>query len=178
MNKKGRLELYVGPMFSGKSAHLLAIAEEYPKALILKPVFDTRDGSFLASRNGIQKKALSITKWPDIARYSSEIILDEFQFMTAPYYQGNIIAELESFKNSGGFIAVAGLDTDYQRKPFSVVRDLSCIADDVVHLKAECSVCSHPASWTAKILETGQRLQTGDQEMYQARCDRHWSLPR
>ncbi|EHH67630.1 thymidine kinase [Gluconobacter morbifer] len=177
MTATGRLILYVGPMFAGKSSHLIAAARGCRDVLALKPGFDTRDGAELVSRDGSHLAARSVWSWPAEADLAQHIVLDEAQFMIAPHYDGDIVAQLLEARARGADITVGGLDTDYRQQPFHVTARLMARADEVITLSARCHVCGQPARWTAKIHETGRLLETGDGELYEARCDAHWSLP-
>ncbi|MBR0559029.1 thymidine kinase [Neokomagataea sp. TBRC 2177] len=181
MCRSGRLVLYVGPMFSGKSAHLIAEAHAAPcpleKVLVLKPAFDTRSGAEIASRNGTSLAARSVAAWPDDASAYEAIVLDEAQFMVSPHYEGDIVAELLEARARGMTVIVGGLNTDYRKEAFPIVAALAEHADEVHALTAWCHVCGDTARWTAKIHDTGQLLETGDSELYQALCDAHWHLP-
>ncbi|MQR97986.1 thymidine kinase [Gluconobacter aidae] len=177
MTVRGRLVLYVGPMFAGKSAHLIAAAKRQADVLALKPGFDTRDGSELVSRDGSHLAAVFANAWPEDADRYSHIVLDEGQFWVAPHYRGDIVEDIRAARARGADVTVGGLDTDYRRVPFDVMTRLLDEADEVIVLTARCHVCGAPAAWTAKTHETGHLLETGDQELYEARCDAHWSLP-
>ncbi|MEN3175311.1 thymidine kinase [Gluconobacter sp. OJA] len=177
MSGKGRLVLYVGPMFAGKSSHLIKAASADERVLALKPGFDTRDGAELVSRDGSHFAARSVRRWPSHSENYSHIVLDEVQFMVSPHYEGDIVAELQSARLRGATVTVGGLDSDYRQKPFEIVSRLMQFADEIIHLEARCHVCNQPAQWTAKTHETGHLLETGDQELYEARCDEHWCLP-
>lgn len=177
MTVRGRLVLYVGPMFAGKSAHLIAAAKRQTDVLALKPGFDTRDGSELVSRDGSHLAAVSANAWPEDADRYSHIVLDEGQFWVAPHYEGDIVQDIRAARARGADVTVGGLDTDYRRVPFAVMARLMEAADEVIELTARCHVCGAPAVWTAKVHETGHLLEAGDQELYEARCDMHWTLP-
>jgi len=164
-------------MFAGKSAHLIAAAKEQTDVLALKPGFDTRDGCELVSRDGSHLAAVSANVWPAEAHHYSHIVLDEGQFWVAPHYQGDIVQDIRDVRARGVDVTVGGLDTDYRRVPFDVMERLREEADDVIVLKARCHVCGAPATWTAKTHDTGHLLETGDQELYEARCEAHWTLP-
>ena len=177
MSSKGRLVLYVGPMFAGKSSHLIKAAAAHERVLALKPGFDTRDGAELVSRDGSHFAAQSVRQWPARADNYDHIVLDEVQFMVAPHYEGDIVTELQAAKLRGATVTVGGLDSDYRQQPFEIVSKLMQFADDIIYLEARCHTCNAPARWTAKTHETGRLLETGDQELYEARCNEHWCLP-
>ena len=175
--RRGILTVYAGPMFAGKSAHLLADTPQDDTVLCLAPAFDTRSGARIHSRTGLTRPARSVSSWPADGRDFRHILLDEGHFMIAPHYTGDVVADIESALASGIDVSVAGLDTDFLREDFIVMARLRDMADRYVSLQARCHVCNGPAIWTAKKRQTGQILETGDEELYEARCDRHWTAP-
>lgn len=178
--RRGELVLITGPMFAGKSAALIAQAAAHgPDALVLKPAFDTRDGaSVIASRDHTRAEALAVACWPEAAAADHPVlVIDEVQFMVAPYYAGDIVADIGHAVAAGACVTVGGLDTDYLRRPFDVITRLSACADRHIVLHARCHTCERPAMWTFKKTETGHRLELGDDDLYEARCEEHWSKP-
>ncbi len=173
------LLLLTGPMFAGKSSALIGMAAEAGRdVLVLKPAFDTRDAvNLVSSRDGSSIAARPVRDWPDDARSFAMLVIDEVQFLIAPHYRGDIVRDLLGAVSAGQRVAVGGLDTDYLRRPFEPVARLAEHAARHVRLAARCHVCGRPAHWTAKLAETGQRLELGCQELYEARCDRHWTAP-
>lgn len=174
---RGILTVYAGPMFAGKSAHLLQDHPEEKKTLCLAPAFDTRSGASIHSRVGLRRPARSVSSWPDDFARFGHILLDEGHFMIAPHYRGDVVADIGKSLAAGVDISVAGLDTDFMRHDFGVMARLRLMADRYVPLMARCHVCEAPARWTAKKRQTGHVLETGDEELYEARCEAHWAPP-
>ena len=173
----GQLEVISGPMFSGKSAHLLASMSKTMPCLCLVPSFDTRSGATIRSRTGAETPARSITIWPEDAGAYRCILIDEAHFFVAPHYDGNFIKDVKSALKQGADVTIAGLDFDYLRNPFESVHQLMRCADKHVVLKARCHVCAAPAPWTMKRYQTSHLLEAGDKELYRACCTEHWSSP-
>jgi thymidine kinase len=161
---RGRLTVITGPMFAGKSARLIAEARkaghEGAAIAVLKPI-------------GCE----SVGAWPDLAWPTRLVFIDEAQFLTGANYRGDLIADIERALDAGLDVMVSGLDTDYHRTPFAVMAELAARADAHLHLAARCHRCGQPARWTAKRAETGRLLEVGDDELYEARCDVHWTEP-
>ncbi len=178
VRRRGRLTVITGPMFAGKTSVLIGRARRQASVLALKPAFDTRAGAALIrSRDHSAMPALPIASWPAEAAGRAALVLDEAQFMTAAHYAGDVVADVLGAVQDGASVTVSGLDTDYLRRPFEVIARLRAVADEQVVLRARCHVCGAPAAWTAKKAETGRLLEVGDQELYKARCDAHWSRP-
>ncbi len=173
-------------MFAGKSAALIAHAtnEQRRRAgsdhavLVLKPAFDVRDGAdVVSSRDGTRIAARPVSDWPSDADEYDVVVIDEVQFMVAPHYRGDIVADIRAAVAAGCQVVAGGLDTDYMRRPFEPVSRLAEHASRHVRLSARCHSCAAPAVWTAKRRETGCRLELGSENLYEARCEQHWSAP-
>ncbi|MCQ8239721.1 thymidine kinase [Rhizosaccharibacter radicis] len=173
------MTLIAGPMFAGKSHALIRHSTRLGRAaLLVKPGFDTRDGAaVVASRAGASAAALPVSRWPVLPPGVGTVLIDEVQFLTAPHYEGDLPADVSAALAAGVDVIAGGLDTDYLRRPFAVVEALAAMADRREMLHARCHRCEAPARWTAKKNETGRRLELGDADLYEARCDRHWSAP-
>lgn len=179
---RGRLTVITGPMFAGKSARLIAEARkaghEGMAIAVLKPAFDDRGArGRVSSRDGSSIGCESVGAWPDLAWPTRLVFIDEAQFLTGANYRGDLIADIERALDAGLDVMVSGLDTDYHRTPFAVMAELAARADAHLHLAARCHRCGQPARWTAKRAETGRLLEVGDDELYEARCDMHWTEP-
>lgn len=178
-SRRGRLTVITGPMFAGKTSALIRRMHRHgPGVLVLRPAFDTRSGgAAISSRDLSSHRALAITSWPAEAARHPVLALDEAQFMTAPRYSGDVVADGLAAVRAGAVLVVSGLDTDYMRQPFDVIERFRALADEEVLLRARCHACGAPAAWTAKKTNTGRLLEVGDVDLYDARCDAHWSSP-
>jgi len=178
-NRQGTLTVIAGPMFAGKSAALIARARQHGDAVLaLKPAFDNRLAhDVIASRDSASIPALAIAAWPSEAAAHPVLVLDEAQFMASPHYAGDVVADIMDALAQGASVTVGGLDTDYLRRPFEIMTRLASVADEHIRLQARCHVCNQPAIWTAKKHDTGEVLEVGDTELYEARCDIHWTPP-
>ena len=179
---RGRLTVVTGPMFAGKSARLIAEAREAghegAAIAVFKPAFDDRGArGLVSSRDGSSIGCASVNAWPPLAPATRMVFIDEAQFLTGANYRGDLIADIERALAAGLDVMVSGLDTDYHRAPFALMAELVARADSHLRLAARCHVCNRPAPWTAKRAETGKLLEPGDDELYEARCDVHWTEP-
>ena len=133
--------VYTGPMFSRKTAFLLA---EYERSMIagrktvaFKPVIDERFGKdTIKSRNAGSIEAFCISNLSEILSYDAQdYFIDEFQFL-----EGDIHI-IQNLANEGKNFYIAGLDMTAEGKPFAIMRDLLCIATSVDKRKAICVDC-------------------------------------
>lgn len=168
------ITVFSGPMKSGKTQ---AIINEYKRNLIagksvkmFKPEIDTRTGSCVSSRNGINIPAISIQKISDIKKYDADVFfIDEFQFLKGD------VSIIRKLADSGKKFFISGLNLTSEKKPFGKMPELLAIADDVRMLTAICDFCkSDKAVYTFyKNGKKDEEIVIGDSE-YSAIC-RHCS---
>lgn len=136
----GDINVYSGPMKCGKTQEIL---NEYKRQLIagkkvkmFKPFIDTRSAGCVASRNGIDIPAISISKISDIEKYEADVYcIDEFQFL-----KGNVNV-IQKMADAGKKFFIAGLNLTSEKKPFGKMADLLCIADNVKMMTSICDNC-------------------------------------
>jgi thymidine kinase len=170
-----RLELIVGPMFSGKTELLIQRLHRalYAKKRlrIIKPAHDTRTQSFIASRavnpDGTTEitgklNAMAIRNEEDFWRVVGGddydvLAVDEAQFfpLDTPMrdslgWFGRALRELLRRRGGaqGGLplrVIVAGLDMDFAEEPFGPIPGLLAMADSIDKLTGVCMVCGSDA---------------------------------
>jgi thymidine kinase len=190
---KGRLEIIIGPMYSGKTEELIRriirrrIAKQ--EGLVFKPVIDTRDKSLVKSRAGTVIEAIPISQISDILKYIEKgkvnfISIDEIQFFSETIYD-----ILENVLNKNIDVLSSGLNLDFKGEPFKSVEDLVIRADDITLLKAVCVVCGKDATRTQRlVLKNGNWLPASKRDdvilidgsiesvKYEPRCRDCWEI--
>ncbi|MEG1008439.1 MAG: thymidine kinase [Clostridia bacterium] len=179
----GKLIFKYGAMGSAKTANLLMTAynfEEKNKIVqLLKPRIDTRDGSYISSRIGIQREC---TTFPtnvlisDIYNIHAEILfVDECQFLTSSQVED--LADLADSKNL--LIFCYGLRTDFMSNLFEGSKRLFELADKIEEVKSICE-CGKKASINSRIDEKGNIIFNGEQilvggnDSYKPLCRECW----
>lgn len=190
------LEVVVGCMFSGKSEELTRRLRRAKIAglevIAFKPSMDNRyDADNIASHSSIKFEAKTFRNLDDLInkimkiraqnenKFPDVIGIDEVQFLSKDF-----IPFVEMIVNSRSKVIVAGLDMDYLGKPFGPIPDLMAMGDKVIKLSAICvaeddsgKICGEPATRSYRILSknTGNIVQVGAAESYQARCRQCWN---
>jgi thymidine kinase len=200
-----RLEVIVGPMFSGKTERLIAKLHraQYAKkrVRIIKPARDTRTQGYIASRAVLSDGTTQITDqlsavmvhdekdfWHIVSLNKFDVLaVDEAQFFPLDQpmrdslgWFGRAIRDLlyERRKTSLRII-VAGLDMDFAEEPFGPIPGLLAIADSVEKLTGVCMVCGSDAGYISYRLVSGdQQLVVGDVGEYQVRCRSCYEAPK
>ena len=192
-----RLEIIVGPMFSGKTELLIAKLHraQYAKKRIriLKPAHDARTQGFIASRAVNADGTTDITDKLSAVMVRSEqdflravgpadfdvLAVDEAQFFpldepmrdTLGWFGRAIRALLRERRQTHLRIIIAGLDMDFAENPFGPIPGLLAIADQVEKLTGVCMVCGSDDGYIShRIIPGEQQLVVGDVGEYQVRC--------
>jgi len=181
--ERGRLEIIIGPMFSGKSTRVIEICNRYESigknVLNITHIIDNRYGDgVISSHNKIQKKATCIDRLMLLITsknyIKSEIILIE---------EGQFFSDLVEFVKLSvdidkKHVIVAGLNGDYKRERFGDILDLIPMAENVEMLTAFCKKCNDGtlAHFTKRII-VDKHTQTlvGSDDLYIPVCRFHYS---
>ena len=182
---RGKLEVIAGPMFAGKSSELLKrllfIEHSGHKVLVLKPVVDNRYGSGdeIVTHNKLRHPAVSVI---DLELVKDNYTIKPYNFHTvfideAQFFDTNeTVWFVEEGLRSGVNFVVAGLDQDSRGVPFETTARMLALADEVLKIKAFCTICGLDACKTQRLRETSQdeRVRVGGAETYEPRCHEHW----
>jgi thymidine kinase len=171
--KRGWIEVICGSMFSGKTEELIRRLKRariaHQKIEIFKPAVDTR----YAVRDIVSHDERAIPSTP--IDNSQEILLlaqgmdvvgvDEAQFFDAelPYVCDRLALQ-------GIRVIAAGLDMDFQGKPFGPMPALLAKADYITKLHAICVCCGHIASYSYRKVSAKGQLLLGEADSYEPRC--------
>lgn len=182
--KGGRLEIILGPMFSGKSAELIRIINRYEcigkNILTITHAIDNRYGEgVISSHNKIQKKSICLEKLNSILDskeyIDSEIIIIE---------EGQFFGDLKCFviratDIDNKHVIVAGLSGDFRREPFGQILEIIPLAEQFTKLSAFCKLCNDgtPGDFSKRI-EQDSKEQTlvGNDNYYVAVCRKHYLI--
>ena len=173
--KKGWIEVICGSMFSGKTEELIrrlkraTIAKKQVE--IFKPEIDTRyDDVEVVSHDQNKIRSTPVSHSENILLLADgvEVIgIDEAQFFDA-----EIVAVCEKLARKGSRVIVAGLDMDFQGKPFGPMPQLLSIADYITKVHAICMVCGDIAVHSYRKVSDDKTVLLGETESYEPRCRR------
>ena len=190
--KLGKLEVICGSMFSGKSEELLYRLRraEYSKKKVvtIKHAFDNRRSySCIVSHNGERREAYPLGNCEDslqalvtLVDASVDVVgIDEIQF-----FPEKAVPILRNMVSEGKRLIVAGLDLDFRGIPFGIVPSLMAFADEVVKLRAICTVCGNEANFSQRLINGHAArfddpiVLVGGEECYEPRCRVCFSIDR
>ena len=199
-NKAGSLTVYTGPMFCGKTTHLITEITKWVdinrcngslnnRPLLINHCKDIRDKKNIISSHSSSYKGLSsyidVISSKDlisIDTYDRYVIaVDEAQFFP------DLVEAVTKWLSEGIHVYCAGLDSDYKMEIFGSIHMLVHLADNFTKLPAICSICIRDinntpitpsnlsrASFTARIDQSvTNQIQIGGSDLYIPVCRRH-----
>ena len=185
---EGYLEIFMGPMFSGKSSKvvfkLTSMADQGFKCLYINSIKDERETEVQDTTVTTHNSAYSkLSKKIDTVKVStlSEVSVAGYDYIA--------VDELQFFDDDdtvrcitdwtaiyGKYVLVASLDGDCYRRKFGKVLDLVPHADEVTKLTAYCDMCRDnyrivkKAPFTARMTSDTSAELVGGKDLYKAMC--------
>jgi thymidine kinase len=177
--RAGWIEVICGSMFSGKTEELIRRLNRAKIARqtieIFKPALDKRyhqEDIVSHNENSIRSTPVQTAHELLLLARNCEVVgLDEVQF-----FDTSIIEVCNSLANNGKRVIAAGLDMDFEGKPFGCMPQLMSIAEYVTKVHAICVVCGDVASHSYRISPSRERVLLGETDAYEARCRQCFNL--
>ena len=176
----GSIDLYIGPMFSGKSTMLLRVANKYQsigkKVIAINNKRDTRYGSGkIITHDKLSINCIMVSNLNEIISeksYFNEfknadiILIEELQFFEDISF---IVKAADEYNKK---VVASGLDGDYLRKPFKSVISLIPYADNITKLTSFCKRCSNgtPGIFSKRIVNSDTHILVGGADTYMSVC--------
>ena len=172
--KEGKIELILGPMFSGKSTRLIEVIRKYvykaKKTIMIKFYADKRyssEKSEVVTHDLIKYDSIDCKNLRDsfdtIKNYDV-IGIDEGQFFPDLV---EVCEELALLKKT---IIIAALNGDFRMEPFPVISRIISKADKIKLLKAYCFHCHKDAKFSLRIVQSNETVLIGAGEAYKPAC--------
>lgn len=181
LNKDGSIKLVVGPMFAGKSSHLIrtiwGFRAIHTPMFIIKHNIDARyDAHKIASHNHIMEDChttdslMSLLQHPQYST-SKVVIIDEAQFFNDLVPFAKHACDVDR-KN----VIVYGLNGDFNRFPFPNISELYSLANEIEKLNAYCCYCqdSTLADFTLRLSNSKEKVLIGTNDIYKPVCRKHY----
>ena len=139
-NFKGKINLILGCMFSGKTSELINRYNRYTlggkKCIMIKYQHDVRyDVEQAVTHDGIKVKALRcqyLYELDNVINDYDVICIDEIQF----YKDAHIVCDI--WANKGKIVEACGLNGTFERKPFEVISKMLPLVSHIEYLTAIC----------------------------------------
>jgi len=172
----GKIQLILGPMFSGKSSELLRRIRRYKLAnkrvIVIKHELDLQrtESSYLATHDQQIYEAVTYDKLESgLKEYSNfedyDIIgIDEGQFFS------DLALFSDKMANLGKIVIISALHSTFERKAFDYITQLIPLCEDITTLTAICKRCSADASFNYRIGQSKELIFIGNEESYIPLC--------
>jgi thymidine kinase len=181
------LELFIGPMFSGKTSKLVEIYKQcifcnIPVAVINHSIDQRYDDTLLSTHDKVMIPCIQTNKLIDIWYYNKSgvdskeelvtlnrlddsvklinadvIIINEGQFFD------DLLPAINHMLQHNKKIYVGGLDGDFERKKFGQILDLIPLCDKVTKMTSLCGLCKNgtPGIFSKRITKEKEQTVVG-----------------
>ena len=170
---RGWIEVVAGSMFSGKTEELIRrlnrakIAKQ--KVEIFKPKVDTRySEDEVVSHNSNAIRSTPVETAANILLLSGDV--DVIGIDEAQFFDEGLAEVCNELANQGIRIIVAGLDMDFQGKPFGPIPGLMATAEYVTKVHAVCMRCGNLAQYSHRLSDTEKLVLLGEKDTYEPLC--------
>lgn len=164
-NECGYLEIFIGPMFSGKTSKLIDLYKQYSFCNIPLAVInhssDTRyDDTMLSTHDKIMIPCIqtsTLTRVTNDMDNVDVILINEGQFFEDLY---DFVVDMLKFNKK---IYVSGLDGDFKRTKFGKILDLIPLCDKVTKMTSLCSLCKNgtPGLFSMRLTNEKEQMLIG-----------------
>lgn len=166
----GCIEVICGSMFSGKTEELIRRLKRAQfarqKVEIFKPIVDTRyseEEVVSHDNNSIRSTSVESSSNISILADGVDVVgIDEAQF-----FDDGIVDVCNELANRGCRVIVAGLDMDFQGKPFGPMPYLMATAEYVTKVHAICVRTGNLAHYSHRTAADQKRVMLGAQNNYE-----------
>ena len=183
-NSTSYLELFIGPMFSGKTSKLVEIYKQclfcsIPVAFINHSIDIRYHNNLLSTHDKVMIPCIQTNKLKDIWQYdelsdecdlilhriddsvklinADVIIINEGQFFE------DLLPAVEHMLQHNKKIYVGGLDGDFERKKFGQILNLIPLCDKVTKMTSLCGMCKNgtPGIFSKRISSEKEQTVVG-----------------
>ena len=170
---RGWIEVICGSMFSGKTEELIRRLRraEFAKMRVetFKPAVDTRyDNQKVVSHNATALQSTAVRSSTELLAIADDVQvvgIDEAQFFDEKLPE--VCATLAA---RGVRVIVAGLDMDFQGRPFGPMPQLLSIAEFVTKVHAICMRCGELATFSHRLHHSTDLIHLGETDSYEPLC--------
>ena len=171
--RKGWIEVICGSMFSGKTEELIRRLKRAEfaklKVEIFKPSIDLRyDAKDVVSHDANTIRSTPVDASGNILLLANEV--DVVGVDEAQFFDSELVNVCNQLASNGTRVIVAGLDMDYQGKPFGVMPALMAVAEYVTKVHAICMKCGDIANHSHRITESDKLVLLGETDAYEPLC--------
>ena len=172
-HRSGWIEVIVGSMFSGKTEELIRRLKRAKiaklKVEIFKPKIDVRysdDEVVSHDANAIRSTPVDSAGNILMLALGNDVVgIDEAQF-----FDNNLVDVCKNLADQGVRVIIAGLDMDFQGKPFGPMPHLLSTAEYVTKVHAICLRCGGLAQYSHRVVKADDLVLLGEKDEYEPLC--------
>jgi thymidine kinase len=171
--RRGWIEVICGSMFSGKTEELIRRLRRAHIANLRVGIFKPQTDKRYHPENIVSHDENTIVSIP-VA--SAKAILDHVSTVDvigideAQFFDEELPSVCDNLALQGTRVIVAGLDMDYQGKPFGQMPVVLCKAEYITKLHAICMQCGQIANYSYRKTGNPDQFLIGNIDLYEPRC--------
>jgi thymidine kinase len=171
--RKGWIEVVCGSMFSGKTEELIRRLKRAQfakqKVEIFKPQIDNRyHEEKVVSHQGNEIHSTPVPASSNILLLANDV--DVIGIDEAQFFDLELVNVCNQLADSGVRVIVAGLDMDFQGKPFGPMPALLACAEYVTKVHAICMHCGSLAHVSHRTNANKNLVLLGETDSYEPLC--------
>lgn len=171
--RKGWIEVICGSMFSGKTEELIRRLRRAEfarqKVEIFKPGVDTRySEAEVVSHDATSIRSTPVPNSSNLLLLASDI--DVVGIDEAQFFDDGLPLVCEQLANQGIRVIAAGLDMDFQGRPFGPMPKLMAMAEFVTKVHAICMHCGELATFSHRTHASKELVLLGETDSYIPLC--------
>lgn len=170
---RGWIEVIVGPMFSGKTEELIrrikrAQIAKQPVGLFKSPLDQRYSEEAVVSHDQNNIPSVDISKAMDTFQHVGNARVVGFD--EAQFFDDQLVDVARQLALYNYRVIVAGLDMDYEGKPFSPMPEMLAVAEYITKVHAICVQCRNLATHSYRKAQSADKIMVGSDEVYEPRC--------
>lgn len=182
MNKRGKLTVIYGPMFAGKTTHIIREVGDGVGAVVFKPDLDARytKRPVVVSHNHEEIPAVLVNHrkpWEmgDLVGEAKRIFIDEVNF-----FDQSLVEWVREQLDAGRHVFASGLMYDSEGEVFGPMSELLKLADQKIEVAARCDgengQCQEPATKSYRKVPKSEQVRVAGADEYGAACAKHYPV--
>ena len=171
--RRGWIEVICGSMFSGKTEELIRRLKRARFAKqrieIFKPAIDLRyDEENVVSHDENIIQSTPVQSSSNILLLANDV--DVVGIDEAQFFDAGLLDVCNHLANQGIRVIVAGLDMDFQGKPFGPMPALLASAEYITKVHAICLKCGDLAQYSHRTIKGEKLVVLGETDSYEPLC--------
>ena len=172
------LELFIGPMFSGKTSKLVEIYKQclfcnIPVAVINHSIDKRYNDTLMSTHDKVMIPCIQTNKLGNVwitddtklqrLGDSCKLILAEVILINEGQFFEDLLPTVEHMLQHNKKIYIGGLDGDFERKKFGQILDLIPLCDKVTKMTSLCGLCKNgnPGIFSKRISSEKEQTVVG-----------------